>query len=183
MGLPRRKRWVRLEDTTWSACSHSRLTPILCLVSTWVTGMDLAAHCPALFLPKSMMLSTAPPGLCKLYAVFTLTAVLRLRNERRVLMGGFHLFLLTFWPHHSAHEILVLQPGLELVAPAVEVQNLNHQTTRKILGGFYLYLLKLWLLLAFISWTFVLKIDCLKYFTKHVVLYFKQGKIGAAFQS
>ena len=183
MGLPRRKRRVRCEDTTWSASARSRLTPILRLFSTWVTEMDLATHCPALFSPKSMMLSTAPPRLCKLDAVFTLMAGLRLRNERRVLMGGFHLFFLTFWLHHSAHEILVPQPGLELVAPAVEVQNLNHRTTRKILGGFYLYLLKLWLLLAFISWTFVLKIDCLKYFTKHVVLYFKQEKIGAAFQS
>ena len=183
MGLPRRKRRVRCEDTTWSASARSRLTPILRLFSTWVTEMDLATHCPALFSPKSTMLSTAPPCLCKLDAVFTLMAGLRLRNERRVLMGGFHLFFLTFWLHHSAHEILVPQPGLELAAPAVEVQNLNHRTTRKILGGFYPYLLKLWLLLAFISWTFVLKIDCLKYFTKHVVLYFKQEKIGAAFQS
>lgn len=78
-----------------------------------------------------MMLSTAPPRLCKLDAMFTLMAGLRLRNERRVLMGGFHLFLLTFRPHHSAHEILVPQPGLELAAPAVKRRILTTRPPEK----------------------------------------------------
>ena len=160
--------------------THTHSVPFF-HVSHW---NDLAAHCLAHSLPKPMMLSTAPPRLCKPDAVFTLTAGLRLRNEHKVLMGGFHLFFffLTFWPRHSAHEILVPQPGLKLAAPVVEAQNLNQWATSKVLGGFYLYLLKLRLLFAFISRTFVLKIDCLKYFTKCFVLYFKQGKVGATFQ-
>ena len=99
------------------------------------------------------MLSTAPPRLCKPDAVLTLTAGLRLRNEHKVLMGGFHLFFfsLTFWPRLSAYEILFPKPGLKLTAPVVEAKNLNQWATTKVLGGFYLYLLKLRLLFAFIS--------------------------------
>ena len=36
------------------------------------------------------------------------------------------------WPHHEACGILVPQPEIELMPPAVEVQNLNHWITREV---------------------------------------------------
>ena len=41
-------------------------------------------------------------------------------------------FCLLFWPCHAAFEILVPQPGVEPVSPAVEAQGLNHWTTREV---------------------------------------------------
>ena len=45
--------------------------------------------------------------------------------------------LFTFWLHHAAFGILVLQPEIEPVPPAVEAQSLNHWTAREVpLGNF-----------------------------------------------
>ena len=41
-------------------------------------------------------------------------------------------FFFFFWPCHMACRILVPQPGIELVPPAVEARSLNHWTTREI---------------------------------------------------
>ena len=41
-------------------------------------------------------------------------------------------FFSTFWPHREAWRILVPQPGIEPVPPAVEAQCLNHWTTREV---------------------------------------------------
>ena len=37
-----------------------------------------------------------------------------------------------FWPCHVACGILVSQPGIEIVPPALEAQSLNHWTTREV---------------------------------------------------
>ena len=36
-----------------------------------------------------------------------------------------------FWPCHAAYGILVPQPGIEPVPPAVEVRSPNHWTARE----------------------------------------------------
>ena len=41
-------------------------------------------------------------------------------------------FSSTFWTHHLACEILVPQPGIELLPPAVKAQSLNHWTTSEV---------------------------------------------------
>ena len=41
-------------------------------------------------------------------------------------------FFFFFWPHHAACGILVPQPGIEPVPPAVEAQSLNHWTAREV---------------------------------------------------
>ena len=38
-----------------------------------------------------------------------------------------------FWPHHTACGILVPHSGIKPTPPAVEVQSLNHWTTREVL--------------------------------------------------
>ena len=40
-------------------------------------------------------------------------------------------YLFTYSLHHAAHKILVPQPGIKPVSPAVEAQTLNHWTTRE----------------------------------------------------
>ena len=47
---------------------------------------------------------------------------------------SFFFFNFYFWPCSMAYEILVPQPGMELAAPAVEAQSLNHWTIRKALN-------------------------------------------------
>lgn len=47
-----------------------------------------------------------------------------------------HLFLFLICLHHVALGILVLRPGVEPAPPAVEMQNLNHQTTKEVLTSF-----------------------------------------------
>ena len=42
-----------------------------------------------------------------------------------------------FWPHSAAYRILVTQPGIEPVPPALGAQSLNHWTTREV-PGFYI---------------------------------------------
>ena len=37
-----------------------------------------------------------------------------------------------FWPHSAALGILVPQPGIEPMPPAVETRSLNHWTTREV---------------------------------------------------
>ena len=37
-----------------------------------------------------------------------------------------------FWPHSTACGILVPQPGIEPVPPALEAQSLNHWTAREV---------------------------------------------------
>ena len=37
-----------------------------------------------------------------------------------------------FWLHCMASGILIPQPGIEPVSPAVEVQSVNHWTTREV---------------------------------------------------
>ena len=44
------------------------------------------------------------------------------------------IFNLYFWPCHVARGILVPWPGIEPVLPAVEVQSLNHWSTREFPG-------------------------------------------------
>ena len=41
-------------------------------------------------------------------------------------------FFFSFWPRCSACGILVPQPGIEPVPPAVEAQSLNHWTSREV---------------------------------------------------
>ena len=41
------------------------------------------------------------------------------------------------WLRYVALEILVLQPGIKLVYPALGVQNLNHRTTREVPNLFF----------------------------------------------
>ena len=45
-------------------------------------------------------------------------------------------FLYLFWSHLAACKILIPQPGIEAMRPAVEAQSDNHQTTREILVQF-----------------------------------------------
>ena len=45
--------------------------------------------------------------------------------------------LFYFWPHHMACRILVPQPGIEPLPPAVEVWSLNHWTTREVLSELF----------------------------------------------
>ena len=42
------------------------------------------------------------------------------------------LIYVCFWPHRVAFGILVPQPGVELMPPAVEARSLNCRTTREI---------------------------------------------------
>ena len=41
------------------------------------------------------------------------------------------IIIISFWPHHTACEILVPQPGINLL-PTVESQNPNHWTAREV---------------------------------------------------
>ena len=45
-----------------------------------------------------------------------------------------YLFVIIFWPHRTACEILVPPPGIEPMSPAVEAQSLNHWTAREVPG-------------------------------------------------
>ena len=44
-------------------------------------------------------------------------------------------YLFIYWPHLLACGILVPQPGIEPVSPAVEKQTLNHWTAREVHGS------------------------------------------------
>ena len=44
----------------------------------------------------------------------------------------FKKLLFFFWPHHVACGILVPQPGIKPVPPALGVQSLNHWTSREV---------------------------------------------------
>ena len=44
----------------------------------------------------------------------------------------FILFFNFFWLHRAAFGLLVPQPGIEPVPPALEVQSLNHWTAREV---------------------------------------------------
>ena len=44
----------------------------------------------------------------------------------------FYLFFFFFWPHPKVHGILVPQPGIKPMPPAVEVQSLNSWTPREV---------------------------------------------------
>ena len=43
-----------------------------------------------------------------------------------------------WWPHSMARGILVPQPGIEPLSPAVEAQSLNHWTAKEV-PRFYLF--------------------------------------------
>ena len=45
---------------------------------------------------------------------------------------GFYFIFLKIWLCHAACGTLVLQPGIELVAPALEAGVLNHWTTEEV---------------------------------------------------
>ena len=56
------------------------------------------------------------------------------------LHGPFSLFLsflkwffIIFWSHRVACQILIPQPGIELVLPVLKAQSLNHWTTGEVL--------------------------------------------------
>ena len=51
------------------------------------------------------------------------------------------LCLFFFWPCHAACGILLPQPGVEPVPPAVEAQSLNHWTAREV-QKLYIFLIK-----------------------------------------
>ena len=51
---------------------------------------------------------------------------------RRTLYHLSHQGSKTFWSCHAAYGILLPQPGVKLVPPALESQSLNHQTIREI---------------------------------------------------
>ena len=54
--------------------------------------------------------------------------------------GLFFWFWGVFWPPNEACRILVPQPGIEPVPPAVEVQSPNHWTTKEVLSlSFFLF--------------------------------------------
>ena len=44
-----------------------------------------------------------------------------------------HFFFFCFWPYHQAYRILVPQPGLKPIPPAVEGYSPHHWTTRELL--------------------------------------------------
>ena len=55
------------------------------------------------------------------------------------------LFLFFFWPCHAACKILVSQPGIEPMPPAVEAQSLNHWAAREVpVCIYFIYLLFFW---------------------------------------
>ena len=63
---------------------------------------------------------------------------LRVNNVGNIFLMGkrynkkfLSLFLFS-WPHLSARGILVPQPGIKPVPPAVEAHSLNHWTTREV---------------------------------------------------
>ena len=45
----------------------------------------------------------------------------------------FEMVFIIFWSHHLACEILIPQPGIELVLPVLKAQSLNHWTTGEVL--------------------------------------------------
>ena len=45
---------------------------------------------------------------------------------------GTKILFLCLWPHHAAYEILVPQPGIKPMPPAVEIHSLNPWTTGKL---------------------------------------------------
>ena len=47
----------------------------------------------------------------------------------------FYFIIIIFWSHCAAWGILVPQPGIEPVAPAVEAQSPNHWTAREFPTG------------------------------------------------
>ena len=67
-----------------------------------------------------------------------------MNEEERDCFPSFFFFSLSFflsflfWPHHAARGILVPQPGIEPVPPAVEAWRLNHWATRQVLLPFFL---------------------------------------------
>ena len=44
----------------------------------------------------------------------------------------YSFFIFIFWPHRTAHRILVPRPGIEPVPPALEAQSLNQWTAREV---------------------------------------------------
>ena len=81
--------------------------------------------------------------------------VLRLRARRKCcsipkpwgeelgLAGSFpSSFLKIFWPHHTAHGLLVARPGIEPMPPAVAAWSLIHWTTSKVQQDAFLFLLQ-----------------------------------------
>ena len=48
-----------------------------------------------------------------------------------------YIYIFFFWPHHVACRILVPQPGIQLVPPAVEVWSLNQWTATEVLPIFF----------------------------------------------
>ena len=53
---------------------------------------------------------------------------------REIMLLYPHIFFLTFWSFPMACGILVPQPEIEPIPPALEVQSLNHWTTREVPG-------------------------------------------------
>ena len=64
-------------------------------------------------------------------------------------------FFLTFtlWPCHSACCTLVPQPGIEPLSPALEVQSLNHWTSREVPLFLFYFALMVLIFLFCVSWT------------------------------
>ena len=52
-----------------------------------------------------------------------------------ILFLSLSFLIIIFWLHCMACWILTPQPGIEPALPVLEVQNLNHWTTREVCGG------------------------------------------------
>lgn len=46
--------------------------------------------------------------------------------------GCFYFLYFLLWPRHTAYRILLPRPGIDPVPPAVEVQSLNHWTSKEV---------------------------------------------------
>ena len=53
-------------------------------------------------------------------------------DNTNFLLCFFVCFVFVFWLHCMACSILVPQPGIKPVPPALEAQSLNHWTTREV---------------------------------------------------
>lgn len=62
-GLPGNKQWIRCEGTVYSANSYAKVTSVLLFFCIGIANTNSKRQGPMLFLPRSMRLCPAPPGL------------------------------------------------------------------------------------------------------------------------
>ena len=76
--------------------------------------------------------ASLPPQAGPLYHGLPLTEWQREWLRRKPVSFIYFKKFYLFWLYHMACAILVLQLGIQLTFPAVEMQNLNHRTAREI---------------------------------------------------